>query len=193
VRIPRCWLKALVAKKRLAGFLGVLVLPVLLVFWALFPLFCIYYSLKNHAYLGPLFLSVLGVLAWQWQHPKRNIAEVLGQPLVRLEDIASREVLSVLSLNSQQFLATAHRFPRLKELLRRLEVAVPLKVSGPALQVFRNRKVWEIAFREAVETKAKYLQLEHLFFGVLGIREMREALEQLNLKIEDIHETIKRS
>ncbi len=175
----------------LAILLCVLILLALLFVWLLFPPVCVYQSLGNPSYLFFLFLAAVGVLTWSARCPRLRIFEVKDQPFVKVEDIATRKVLSSADLDSTQFLTIAHRFPRLEELLRRLEVELPLKVSGPALQVFRDKKVWEIAFREAVETEADYLRLEHLLFGVLGFEEMKEVLEQLGLKIEDVHEAIK--
>ena len=163
----------------------------LFLIWLLFPPVCLYRSFKNPFYLVFLPVAAVGVLVWQLKYPRRRISEVKNQPVIKIEDVATRKVLRVSQLDSVRFLTIAHRFPRLNELLRRLEIKLPLKVSAPALQVFRDKKVWEIAFREAVETGADYLRLEHLFFGVLGFEEMREVTSDLGLKIEDIHETIK--
>jgi len=159
--------------------------------WLAFPPLCLYQAFKAPSYFILLLLAAVGVLLWQLRHPRRRISEVKNQPVIKIEEIATRKVLRVSQFDSLRFLTIAHRFPRLNELLRRLEIKLPLRISAPALQVFRDKKVWEIAFREAVETGADYLQLEHLFFGVLGFEEMREVVSNLGLKIEDVHEVIK--
>jgi hypothetical protein len=171
--------------------LGTLLLLALFLVWLAFPPVCLYQSLRNPSYLIFLISAAVGVLIWRSRQPRRRIAEVTNQPVVNVEDIATKKVRQAAQLDSVKFLTTAHHFSRLENLLRRLEAETPLKVSGASLQVFRAQKVWEIAFEEAVKTGAQYLQLEHLFFGVLGFEEMKEITEQLGLKIEDVHEVIK--
>lgn len=125
------------------------------------------------------------------RRPRYRLAEVQSRPIVNVADVSTSQVLKAARLDSTRFLITAHLHPNLLRLLQKLETEVPLRTSEPALQVFRDRKVWEIAFREAVETGAEFLQLTHLLFGVLALEEMREVLSQLSLKIEDVHETLK--
>ena len=172
--------------------LGVLIILTVFFLWLLFPPFCVYQMFTTDPlFVLPLILAALMVVAHRARHPKFRIAEVKDGPVVKADDITTREALRVLEFDATRFLTTAHNLPRLKNLLQRLEIETPLKVSGYALQVFRDKRVWEIAFEEAVKSSADYLQLEHLFFGVLGFEEMREVLEDLGLKIEDVHEAIK--
>ncbi len=168
-----------------------LLLVALFLVWLAFPPVCVYQSWQSPSYLLFLALAAVGVLVWQARRPKKRLYELQNEPVVKVEDIATRPVLKISKLDSVKFLTTAHHFSRLENLLQRLEVEIPLKVSGNALQVFRSQKVWQIAFEEAVKTGADYLRLEHLFFGVLGFEEMKEVTEQLGLKIEDVDETIK--
>ena len=169
-----------------------LLLVALLAFWLLFPPFCLYQMLTaDPLFVLPLFLAAIVVVIHRSRHPKFRIAEVKDSPVVKADDITTHEALRVTDFDATRFLTTAHNFPRLENLLQRLEVKTPLEVSGYALQVFRDKRVWEIAFREAVETKSDYLRLEHLFFGVLAFEEMKEVLEDIGLKIEDVHEAIK--
>lgn len=188
LEIPLFWylrVPVLICKSRLTA---VLILPI----WLLFPPLCLFLSFRgNPFFLPPLGLAALAVVVHRARRPKFRIAEVKDKPIVKADDVTTSEALRVIDLDANRFLTTAHHFPRLANLLRRLEVEVPLKVSGGAVQVFRDKRVWEIAFREAVETGADYLQLEHLFFGVLAGEEMKETAENLDLKIEEVHETIK--
>ena len=188
LEVPLFWylrVPVLVCKNRLA------LIPLLLV-WLLFPPSCLYMAFREGlVFILPLVLAVLAVVIHRARRPKFRIAEVRDNPIVKVDDIVAREVLRVLDFDATRFLTTAHNFPRLANLLQRLEVEVPLKVSGVAVQVFRDKRVWEIAFREAVETGADYLQLEHLFFGVLACEGMKRTAENLGLKIEEVHETIK--
>jgi len=165
---------------------------ILLLVWLLFPPFCLYQMLTaDPLFILPLFLVAIAVVIHRGRYPKFRINEVKDFPVVKVDDIVSREALRVIDFDATRFLTTAHNFPRLENLLQRLEVEVPLKVSGLGLQVFRDKRVWDIGFREAVETQAKYIQLEHLFFGVLAFEEMKDTVEYLGLKIEDVHEAIK--
>jgi len=169
-----------------------LFITTVLLAWLLFPPFCLYQMLTTDLlFVLPLFLAAIVVVIHRSRYPKFRISEVRDEPVVKADDITTREALRVIDLDATRFLTTAHNFPRLENLLQRLEVPVPLKISGVALQVFRDKRVWEIAFREAVETGADYLQLEHLFFGVLAFEEMKDVVEDLGLKIEDVHEAIK--
>jgi ATP-dependent Clp protease ATP-binding subunit ClpC len=168
-----------------------LLLLALFTIWLLFPPVCLYQSLQNPLYFIFLLFVAVGVIVWRRRQPRRRIAEVKDSPVIKVEDVATRRVLQAAHLDSVKFLTTAHLFPRLENLLRRLEVEMPLKFSGEPLQVFRSQKVWQIAFEEANQTGADYLRLEHLFFGLLGFEEMRGVSEDLGLKIEDVHETIK--
>lgn len=123
--------------------------------------------------------------------PRYRLSQVQERPIVSVADVCGPQVLKVAQLDSSRFLVIAHRHPGLLKILQKLEVEIPLRTSEPALQVFRDRKVWEIAFCEAVETGSEFLELEHLFFGVLALEEMKGVLTRLNLKVEDIHETLK--
>ncbi len=164
----------------------------LLLAWLLFPPFCLYQMLTTDPlFVLPLFLVAIVVVVHRARYPKFRISEVKDSPVVTADDITTREALRVIDFDATRFLTTAHNFPRLENLLQRLEVEFPLKVSGLGLQVFRDKRVWDIAFREAVETQAKYIRLEHLFFGVLAFEEMKDTVEYLGLKIEDVHEAIK--
>lgn len=164
-----------------------LILPI----WLLFPLSCLYLSFREGPFfILPLVLAATVVVVYRSQRPRFRVAEVKDSPIVKADDVTAHEALRVVDFDATKFLTMAHNFPRLANLLQRLEVEVPLKVSGAAVQVFRDKRVWEIAFREAVETGADYLQLEHLFFGVLACEEMRETAENLGLKMEEVHETI---
>lgn len=168
-----------------------LVITAVLLVWLLFPPLCLYQSLQNPSYLVFFLLATAGSLIWRARGPKRRISEVKDEPVVKVEEVATRKVLQVAHLDSTKFLTIAHHFPRLENLLARLEVELPLKVSGGAVQVFRSQKVWQIAFEEAIKSESDYLRLEHLFFGLLGFEEMKGVAEDLSLKIEDVHETIK--
>jgi len=187
LEVPLFWyirVPALVCGSRLA-------LVPLLPIWLLFPPSCLYMALREGPlFILPLVLAALAVVVHRSLRPKFRVAEVKDKPIVRADEVTTREALRVIDFDATKFLTTAHNFPRLAGLLQRLEVAVPLQVSGAAVQVFRDKRVWEIAFREAVETGADYLRLEHLFFGVLACEEMRETAEKLGLKMEEVHETI---
>lgn len=126
-----------------------------------------------------------------WRRPRYRITETRGRSVISVADVSTSEVLQAAKLDSTRFLVTAHHHPRLLRLLQKLEVDVPLRTSETPLQVFRDRKVWDNAFHVAVETGAEFLQIEHLFFGVLALEEMRGVLGQLNLRIDTIHETLK--
>ena len=176
---------AVASKSRLAA---ALILPI----WLLFPPSCFYMAFREGLlFILPLVLAALAVVVHRARRPRFRIDEVKDNPIVKVDEVTTREALRVIDFDATKFLTMAHNFPRLANLLRRLEAEVPLKVSGGAVQVFRDKRVWEIAFREAVETGADYLRLEHLFFGVLACEEMRETAENLGLKIEEVHETIK--
>jgi len=168
-----------------------LLLGALFLVWLAFPPLCLYHSLRHPAYLSFLVLAGLGVLLWRACRPRFKIAEVKDRPVIQVADITTRGALRLSGLDSVQFLTTAHRLPRLAGLLQRLEVVVPLPVSGGAVQIFRDQRVWEIAVREAFETGSDYVQPEHLFFGVLGFEEMKGTTAGLGIKIEDLHEAIK--
>ncbi len=169
-----------------------LLLVALLLAWLIFPPFCLYQMFTTDPlFILPLILAAIVVVIHRARYPKFTIAEVKEGPVVKVDDITTREALRVIDFDAERFLTTAHNFPRLENLLQRLEVEIPLKVSGYALQVFRDKRVWEIAFEEAVKSSADYLRLEHLFFGVLGFEEMKKVLEDIGLKIEDVHEAIK--
>ena len=187
LEVPLFWyisVPVLVCKSRLA------LIP-LLPIWLLFPPSCFYMAFREGPlFILPLVLAALAVVVHRARRPRFRIDEVKDNPIVKVDEVTTREALRVIDFDATKFLTMAHNFPRLANLLQRVEAEVPLKVSGGAVQVFRDKRVWEIAFREAVETGADYLRLEHLFFGVLACEEMRETAENLGLKIEEVHETI---
>lgn len=161
---------------------AVFVLPL----WLLLPPLLIILSFRDSR--ASLSLVFVLITAWWYvfRHPRYRLSEVKDSPLVKIDEVATRKVLALLDLDSNQFLSLAHRFPRIKNLLQRLEVELPLKFSASPLKIFRDHRVWEIAFREALETNADYLRTDHLFFGALAFEEMQHVLSQLNLKIEDL-------
>jgi ATP-dependent Clp protease ATP-binding subunit ClpC len=163
-----------------------LLLLILFLLWLILPPFLVLFSLREPRSLLPLIFVLLIVWWYASRRPRYQISEIEKQPLVRVDEVATRKVLAVLGLDSNQFLSLAHRFPRIRNLLQRLEVELPLKFSSSPLKIFRDRRVWEIAFREALETNADYLRTDHLFFGALAFEEMQDVSEQLNIKIEDL-------
>lgn len=163
-----------------------LLLLVVLLLWLLLPPLSVLLSFRESRALLPFIFVLLIVWWYVSRRPHCQISEIKEMPLVRINEVATRKLLAVLGLDSNQFLSLAHRLPRIRNLLQRLEVELPLKFSSSPLKIFRDRRVWEIAFREALETDADYLRTDHLFFGALAFEEMKDVAEQLNIKIEDL-------